>query len=61
MEDRISVHAQGKIPMSDYRIERVGTRFTVIDPLDTTYPTEEAAKQDIGRCKKEEWVGADWL
>ena len=46
--------------MSDYRIERVGTRFTVIDPLDT-YPTEEAAKQDIGRCKKEEWVGADWL
>ena len=47
--------------MSDYRIERVGTRFTVIDPLDNTYPTEEAAKQDIGRCKKEEWVGADWL
>jgi hypothetical protein len=49
---------------NDYRIELAGTRFTVIDGLGEqvgTYPTEEAAKQDIERCKKKEWAGADWL
>jgi S-adenosylmethionine/arginine decarboxylase-like enzyme len=40
----------------EYRIEPAGSQFTVIDPWGEqvhTYPTEEAAKQDIERCKKE--------
>ncbi len=43
---------------NEYRIEPAGTQFTVIDPwgeqLVNTYPTEEAAKQDIERCKRED-------
>jgi hypothetical protein len=42
----------------DYRIEPAGTQFTVIDPwgerLVNAYPTEEAAKRDIERCKRED-------
>jgi len=43
--------------MSDYRIESVGTRFTVIDPAGEqvdTYTTKEAAERDIERCKRED-------
>jgi len=42
---------------NDYRIEPAGTAFIVIDDLGEqvdTYPTEEAAKQDIERCKRED-------
>jgi len=42
---------------NEYRIEPAGSQFTVIDPWDeqvNTYPTEDAAKQDIERCKKED-------
>jgi hypothetical protein len=43
---------------TEYRIETAGSQFTVIDPwgerLVDTYPTEDAAKQDIERCKKED-------
>ncbi len=43
---------------NDYRIEPAGSAFTVIDPwgerLVDSYPTEEAAKQDIERCKKQD-------
>jgi hypothetical protein len=45
--------------MSDeYRIERAGNAFIVIDPwgerLVDVFPTEDAAKQDIERCKRED-------
>jgi hypothetical protein len=43
---------------NDYRIEPAGNQFTVIDPwgeqLVNTYPTEQAAQQDIERCKRED-------
>ena len=47
------------MPMTnDYRIEPAGPAFIVIDPwgeqLVNTYPTEDAARQDIERCKKED-------
>jgi hypothetical protein len=41
---------------NEYRIEPAGNAFIVIDDLGehvNTYPTEEAAKQDIERCKHE--------
>jgi hypothetical protein len=41
-----------------YRIEVVGNAFIVTDPwgerLVDVFPTEDAAKQDIERCKKED-------
>jgi len=43
---------------NEYRIEPAGIAFRVIDPwgeqLVDLFPTEEAAKQDIERCKKED-------
>jgi hypothetical protein len=43
---------------TEYRIEPAGNQFTVIDPwgeqLVKAHPTEDAARQDIERCKKEE-------
>jgi uncharacterized protein YcgI (DUF1989 family) len=43
---------------NEYRIESAGDAFRVIDPwgeqLVDFFPTEEAAKQDIERCKKED-------
>jgi len=51
----------------EYRIEPAGNQFIVIDPwgeqLVHTYPTEDAARQDIERCKKEEamWETAKLL
>jgi hypothetical protein len=50
-----------------YRIESSGNQFTVVDPwgeqLVDTYPTEDAARQDIERCKKEDamWETAKLL
>jgi hypothetical protein len=51
---------------NDYHIEPVGSAFIVIDDLGEPvgrYPTEEAAQQDIERCKKEEamWETAKLL
>jgi hypothetical protein len=49
------------------RIDVIGDQFTVIDPwgeqLVETYPTEEAARQDIERCQKEDamWETAKLL
>ena len=45
--------------MSDeYRIRPAGGAFIVIDPwgerLVDVFPTEEAAKEDIERCKRED-------
>ncbi len=40
-----------------YRVETAGSQFIVNDPWGEqvgTYLTEEAAKQDIERCKKED-------
>jgi hypothetical protein len=40
-----------------YRVETAGSEFAVIDPWGVrvgTYATEEAAKQDIERCVKED-------
>jgi len=47
------------MPMSnEYHIEPAGPAFIVIDPwgeqLVNTYPTIEAARQDIERCKRED-------
>ena len=43
---------------TEYRIEQAGSQFTVVDPwgerLVDVFPTEEAAKQDIERCKRED-------
>jgi hypothetical protein len=43
---------------NDYRIVPAGTQFTVVDPwgeqLVGTYATEDAAKEDIERCKRED-------
>ena len=43
---------------NEYRIEPTGPAFIVIDPwgeqLVNTYPTEDAANQDIERCKRED-------
>ena len=42
---------------TEYRIEPVGGQFIVVDPWDEIvdrYPTEDAARQDIERCKKED-------
>jgi hypothetical protein len=50
-----------------YRIQPCENGFLVIDPwgeqLVNTYPTEDAARQDIERCKKEEamWETAKLL
>jgi len=42
----------------EYRIERAGDSFIVVDPwgerLVDDFPTEEAAQQDIARCKRED-------
>jgi hypothetical protein len=51
----------------EYRIEPSGRQFTVIDPwgdhLVELFPTEDAAKQEIERCKKndEVWEAAKLL
>jgi len=50
----------------DYRIELAGDAFIVIDPSDELidlHPTEDAAKQNIERCKKEDsmWESAKLL
>jgi hypothetical protein len=43
---------------NEYRIEPAGPAFTVVDPwgeqLANAYPSEDAAKQDIERCMKED-------
>jgi hypothetical protein len=42
---------------NDYRIQPAGTQFILIDPWDeqvAAYPTEDAARQGIERCKKED-------
>ncbi len=43
---------------TEYRIEPAGNAFIVIDPwgerLVDVFPTEEAAKEDIERCKRED-------
>jgi hypothetical protein len=50
-----------------YRIEVNENQFTVIDPwgerLVDVFPTEDAAKQDIERCKKDDamWEAAKLL
>ena len=52
---------------TDYRIEPSGPAYIVIDPwgeqLVETYSTEDAARQDIERCKKEDemWETAKLL
>jgi hypothetical protein len=52
---------------TEYRIQPCENGFLVIDPwgeqLVHTYPTEDAARQDIERCKKEEamWETAKLL
>ncbi len=51
---------------NEYRIEPVSNAFIVIDDLGEPvgrYPTEEAAQQDIERCKKEDamWETAKLL
>jgi hypothetical protein len=52
---------------TEYRIEPIDNAFIVIDPwgeqLVHAYPTEDAARQDIERCKKEEamWETAKLL
>ena len=66
--DQINIHTQtakncgrmdGVKPMNtEYRIEPAGNAFIVIEPwgerLVDVFPTEDAAKQDIERCKKED-------
>ena len=46
------------MPMSnEYRIESVGSQFIVVDPageIVNRYTTEDAAEQDIERCKRED-------
>src|SRR4030095_6881733 len=43
---------------NEYRVEAAGGAFIVIDPwgerLVDVFPTEDAARQDIERCKKED-------
>jgi hypothetical protein len=42
---------------TEYRVETAGEQFIVIDPWGeqvNSYLTEETAKQDIERCKKED-------
>ena len=42
---------------AEYRIESVGTQFIVVDPWGEnagSFPTQEAAQQDIERCKKKD-------
>ncbi len=42
---------------NEYRIEPAGPSFIVIDGLGEqvgTYPTEDAAQQDVERCKRED-------
>jgi len=51
---------------AEYRTELSGNQFIVIDPWNEqvgTYPTEEAAKQDIERCKRQDrmWETAKTL
>jgi hypothetical protein len=51
------VAASVKLMENEYSIEPVGVQFAVVDPWGEqvgTYPTEEAAKQDIERCKKDD-------
>jgi hypothetical protein len=44
-------------PMTnEYRIEPAGLAFIVVDPWGETvnmYPTEDSAKEDVRRCKRE--------
>jgi S-adenosylmethionine/arginine decarboxylase-like enzyme len=52
---------------TEYRIEPAGPAYIVIEPwgeqLVHTYPTEDAARRDIERCKKEDamWETAKLL
>jgi hypothetical protein len=51
---------------NEYHIEPAGPAFIVIDDLGEqvgTYPTEEAAEQDIERCQREDamYEGAKML
>jgi hypothetical protein len=52
---------------TEYRVEPASNEFAVIDPwgeqLVDTYPTEDAARQDIERCQKEDtmWETAKLL
>ena len=46
-----------KLMSNECRVESAGNGFIVIDPAGeqvNTHPTEDAAKQDIERCKKED-------
>jgi hypothetical protein len=49
---------------TEYRIQPTGNHFTIIDPwgehLVNVFPTEDAAKQEIERCKRndEMWEAA---
>jgi hypothetical protein len=53
--------------IDNYRVEPAGDHFIVIDPwgerLVNDYPTEEAAEEDIVRCRKEDamWETAKHL
>jgi hypothetical protein len=51
---------------NDYRIESAGSAFILIDDADeqvNTYRTEDAAKKDLERCKREDamWESAKFL
>ena len=51
---------------TEYSMKPAGTKFVVIDPWGeqvNAYPTEEAARQDIERCRKEDamYEGAKML
>jgi hypothetical protein len=58
---------EGTATMStEYRIQRAGSAFTVVDPWQEvvgTYATPEDAAQDIERCEKEDamWESATTL
>jgi hypothetical protein len=42
---------------NEYRVETAGSEFAVIDPWGVrigTYSTEQEARQDIDRCKRED-------
>jgi hypothetical protein len=39
---------------NEYRIEPAGNGFIVFERLVDVFPTEDAAKQDIERCKRDD-------
>jgi len=46
-----------KLMTNDYRIEPVGSLFIVVDPwgeIVNRFSTEDAARQDIERCERED-------